>query len=196
MNYELANWVISLVALILALISIYFQYFKKGKLICKLHRHIEPAIDVNLDKELCKIGITVIFENNQKKDWIITSLSVEYRLFDGFGIHSDLWQLIRKNHSLRIPAGQSLDKNFEIILPLKNLEFWINPLPPPKSKAKSNSKFSYPFTQILPFWEAFYENKDSIKNLLRFIKEKCPKEDMVMCLETVNYEIRNKSDDR
>jgi hypothetical protein len=190
MDYNFANWIVSLIALGLGISSIYFQFLRKGKPICRLDKHIEPAIDVDLDKEICKIGITVVFENNQRKDWIITSLSLEYRLFDSFGIHSNPWQLIREDKSIRIPAGQSLDKNFEIVLPLKNLEFWINPMPPTRSKAKSNSEFSYPFTQILPFWQPFYENQKSVDKLLKFIEKNCPKENKKMCLEMINYTIR------
>jgi len=189
MDYDLGNWIVSLVALILSIMSIYIQYFKRGKFVCKLKRHIEPALDVDLDSEVCKIGITVIFENNRRKDWIITTLWIDHRLLNQFGTYSDPWQLIREDKSLRIPAGQAIDKNFEIILPLKNLEFWIIPMSPTKSKAKSNSEFSYPFTQILPFWLPFYKDEKSIKKLLKFIEEKCPIENKKMCLEMVNYRI-------
>jgi hypothetical protein len=189
MDYDLANWIVSILALILAGISIYFQHLKRGKLICKLERHSQPVIDLNLEREVCKFGITLIFENNQKKDWVITYLSLEYRFLNksDFGIHSDANQLMRDKHTIRIPAGETHSENFEITLPLKNLEYWICSSSSNNKRIDSNIETHYPFTHVIPYWIPFYKNNESFKNLLLYIKNKCPIEDQPMCLDMVNF---------
>lgn len=188
---NLLNWFITILALTLAILGFYFQYLKKGKLICRLERHIIPAIDVDLDKETCKIGVTVIFENNQKKDWVITNLFLEYRIPGEIGTKITYLSLPDGTQYLLIPKGQTIAKDFEITLPLKSLEFYIAPSPPRKSRVKSNSEWHHPFTHIIPFWNP-PDDEESLLKLVKLIAEKCPEQHIKMCMELMNQKTKGK----
>jgi len=177
-------------ALLLTIMHMYLQHFRDGKLVCRIQGVC--TVDVNLEEDTFTYKIIVIFENNQKKDWIITSLFYNYIFLNI--ITKCYYQIHLKNHFLQVPTKQTLARCYEIKFPLNNFEYCVNPQPPKQSKSESNSIVMRPFIEILPQWTPFYKDKFSYSKFQKYIEEKCPKDDLLMCHEFIEKELRAKSE--
>ncbi len=170
----LTDWVaigISSVSLIIAFLSLYFAYLRRGKVQSSIENW--RWTDVSDDLTTCKMRFLAVFENLTRRDWVISTLFFDRadlvpaknakRSSNGppryeAGYTTTSSSLISADKTdptdrspITVPPGKTVSREFEVQIPFMPLAFWVVPLPPIRSKAASNRVQFHPAMQVIPF---------------------------------------------
>lgn len=152
-TWEATSLGISIIAIILATLTFYYQFIKKGKLSSEIANYNYK--DFNVDNNTCVVEFTAIFRNHGTRDCTITSIffdTIKYGISKkeiwkdtrhthdnllGFNIYG-VQPPRKKENAIIVSPNSTIVKKYEVTIPLEKLNFFITPHPPYRRKAMSN----------------------------------------------------------